>query len=82
MSATPAQQELLIILDELALLTGIDEIMQVVVERIENRGRTQNEADDVKLLKGCRRRLAKYKAFVASHHPDGRRGAVEDGHGH
>lgn len=73
MSATPAQRELLDVLDELALLTGIEQDLRDVATRIANRARTLNEADDLRLLIACRAKVATYKAFVARRHPDGRR---------
>lgn len=82
MSATPAQQGLLDVLDELALLVGVDQKIQAVATRITNRAKTLNEADDVKLLIACRGELQRLKAHIASYHPDGRRGTMESGHGH
>lgn len=73
MSAPAQTQCLLDICDELAFITGIDADIRDVATRIANRGRTRDEADDVKLLIECRGKLAQYKTFVASHHPDGRR---------
>lgn len=77
MSATPAQRELLEVLDELALLTGIEQDLRDVATRIANRARTLNEADDVRLLIVCRTKVAAYKAQVARRHPDSRPGVTQ-----
>ena len=72
MSATPDQRELLDVLDELAMLTGIEQDLRDVATRIANRARTLNEADDVRMLIVCRSKIAAYKARVQRRHPDGR----------
>ena len=73
MAAAANAQSWLDVLDEIAFVQDIDADIRAVVTRIANRGRTSDEADDIKLLMACRERIASYKTFLAQHHPNYRR---------
>lgn len=72
MAPTPEQAWLLAALDLVALYSDVTDDLRAVITRMANRARTADEADDIKLLIRCRRRLDEAKATVAGRHPDGR----------
>lgn len=72
MSATPEQRRLLDVLDVAALLADVSGELRAVITRIANRAKTADEADDLRLLIGCRGQVERARAAVARLHPDGR----------
>lgn len=78
MSATPEQRRLLDVLDVAALLADVSGELRAVITRIANRAKTADEADDLRMLIGCRGSVERAKTAVVGLHPDHRAGEDTD----
>jgi hypothetical protein len=72
MAATVEQRQLLDVLDVCAVLADVGGELRAVITRIANRAKTADEADDLRILIGCRRKVEVARDGVARLHPDHR----------
>ena len=70
MGATGEQRRLLDVLDVAALLADVSGELRAVITRIANRAKTADEADDLRMLIGCRGSVERAKTAVVGLHPD------------
>lgn len=70
MSATNEQRRLLDMLDVAALLADVSGDLRAVITRIANRAKTADEADDLRMLIGCRGSVERARTAVVGLHPD------------